>query len=77
MIHPSWLPYFPRAGGFVCEIGGWLSHTAILAREYRVPVVVNTSGMAAIKDRSRLRLHPDGLVDIVEKAGPLRAIAAE
>jgi rifampicin phosphotransferase len=77
MVHPSWLPYFPRAGGFVCEVGGWLSHTAILAREYDVPMVVNTRGMAAIKDRSRLRLHPDGLVDIVEQAKPSRAIAAE
>src|SRR5262249_48942058 len=33
MINPHWLPYFSRAGGFVSGVGGWLSHTAILARE--------------------------------------------
>lgn len=76
MVHPSWLPYFPRAGGFVCEVGGWLSHTAILAREYDVPMVVNTSGLAAIADGSLLRLHPDGVIDVIE--GDVRpAIAAE
>ena len=31
------VPYFQRAGGFVCEVGGWLSHTAIVAREFNVP----------------------------------------
>jgi rifampicin phosphotransferase len=76
MVHPSWLPYFPRAGGFICEIGGWLSHTAILAREYEVPMIVNTSGMAAIKDRSLLRLRPDGLIEVMEAPDFVR-VAAE
>jgi phosphoenolpyruvate synthase/pyruvate phosphate dikinase len=76
MVHPSWLPYFPRAGGFICEVGGWLSHTAILAREYEVPMIVNTSGMAAIKDRSVLRLNPDGLIEVLEDQDLVR-VAAE
>ena len=44
MINPAWLPYFSRAGGFVSEVGGWLSHPAILAREYDVTMIVGTAG---------------------------------
>jgi phosphohistidine swiveling domain-containing protein len=67
MVHPAWLPYFRRAGGLVCEIGGWLSHSAILARECDVPMIVGTQGLNAIMDGSRLRLHPDGTVEILSK----------
>jgi rifampicin phosphotransferase len=77
MIHPAWLPYFERAGGFVCEVGGWLSHTAILAREYNATMIVGTRGLGAIADRSLLRLHPDGVVETVGDDELLRAIAAE
>jgi rhodanese-related sulfurtransferase/phosphohistidine swiveling domain-containing protein len=77
MVHPSWLPYFSRAGGFVCEVGGWLSHTAILAREYDVAMVVNTHGITLIPDGGLLRLHPGGAIDIVGKGGRVSATAAE
>src|SRR5262249_52982145 len=43
MVNPAWLPYFSRAGGFVSEVGGWLSHPAILAREYDVAMIVGTA----------------------------------
>jgi phosphohistidine swiveling domain-containing protein len=66
MINPNWLPYFARAGGFVSELGGWLSHTAILAREHEVPMIVGADGLSAIVDRSRLRLHSDGRLEMVE-----------
>jgi rhodanese-related sulfurtransferase/membrane protein insertase Oxa1/YidC/SpoIIIJ/phosphohistidine swiveling domain-containing protein len=65
MINPAWLPYFSRAGGFVSEVGGWLSHTAILAREHDVPMIVGTDGIAGIVDGSMLRLHLDGRVEMV------------
>jgi len=65
IVHPSWLPYFPRAGGFISEVGGWLSHTAILAREYDVPMIVNTEGISLIPDGSSLRLHVDGSIDLL------------
>jgi rifampicin phosphotransferase len=76
MIHPAWLPYFKRAGGLVCEVGGWLSHAAILAREHNVTMLVGASGLAAIADGSRLRLHPDGTVETLGHAEPRRAAAA-
>ena len=46
MVNPAWLPYFSRAGGFVSEVGGWLSHPAILAREYDVAMIVGTGASA-------------------------------
>jgi rifampicin phosphotransferase len=75
MIHPAWLPYFKRAGGLVCEVGGWLSHAAILAREYNVTMIVGARGLSAIADGSELRLHPDGTVETLGEVEPLRAIA--
>lgn len=38
---PGWTPVFSLIGGVVVEIGGMLSHGAIVAREYGIPAVVN------------------------------------
>ena len=38
---PGWTPVFSLLGGLVLEVGGQLSHGAIVAREYGVPAVVN------------------------------------
>ena len=65
MMHPAWLPYFGRAGGFVCSLGGWLSHTAILAREHNLLMIVGTRGLGGIPQGSQLCLHLDGRVDVV------------
>lgn len=37
---PAWTPLLAVAGGVVTEIGGALSHAAIVAREYGIPAVV-------------------------------------
>ena len=66
MVNPSWLPYFSRASGFVNEVGGWLSHTAILAREHDVPMIVGVDGLSRITDGNLLRLHLDGRVEVLE-----------
>lgn len=48
---PGWTPLFLKAGAVVMETGGFLSHGAIVAREYGVPAVVNIPGvMRVIKD---------------------------
>ena len=39
---PGWTPLFPIAGAIVMDLGGLLSHGAIVAREYGIPAVVNT-----------------------------------
>jgi rifampicin phosphotransferase len=41
---PGWTPIFPLVSGIVLEIGGQLSHGAIVAREYGIPAVMNVRG---------------------------------
>jgi phosphohistidine swiveling domain-containing protein len=73
MVPPAWIPYFQRAGGFVCEIGGWLSHTAIVAREFDVPLIVQAKGLHAIKSGQLIRLDPDGGIEVVVEEPRLAA----
>lgn len=40
---PAWTPYFPSASGLVTELGGLLSHAAVVAREYGLPAVANVA----------------------------------
>lgn len=48
---PGWTAIFPLASGLVIEVGGQLSHAAIVAREYGIPAVINLPGaMQAIRD---------------------------
>ncbi|HVB75820.1 MAG TPA: PEP-utilizing enzyme [Ktedonobacteraceae bacterium] len=48
---PGWTPVFPLVSGLVLEIGGQLSHGAIVAREYGIPAVLNVQGaMHRIRD---------------------------
>jgi len=42
---PGWTPLFLKAGGVVVETGGYLSHSAIVARELAIPTVVNLPGI--------------------------------
>ena len=65
MVPPAWIPYFQRAGGFVCEVGGWLSHTAIVAREFNVPLTVQAKGIRMIETGELIRLYPDGAVEVI------------
>lgn len=44
-VDPAWTPLFGVAGAVVLEMGSRLSHGAVVAREYRVPAVVNISGV--------------------------------
>jgi pyruvate,water dikinase len=41
-INPSWTPLFGKAGAVVTDLGGPLSHAAIVAREFNMPAVLNT-----------------------------------
>lgn len=46
----GWTPLFARAGAVVAESGGILSHSSIVAREYRIPAVVSVPGACRIRD---------------------------
>ena len=37
---PAWTPLFPIAAGLVTEVGGLMTHGAVVAREYGIPAVV-------------------------------------
>jgi phosphohistidine swiveling domain-containing protein len=57
---PSWTSLFLVAAGLVIDIGGALSHGAILARELGVPCVINTRvGTAVLRTGDRLRVDGD------------------
>lgn len=45
---PAWVPLFLKAGGLVMETGGFLSHGAIVAREFGLPAIVNIPGIMQI-----------------------------
>jgi len=61
---PRWLPLFRRARGIVTEVGGWLSHASIQAREYRLPAIVGVRGvMSRVRDGDILCLRADGGLD--------------
>jgi phosphohistidine swiveling domain-containing protein len=76
MINPAWLPYFSRAGGFVSEVGGWLSHPAILAREYDVAMIVGTEGIGRIAEGDLLRLNIDGRIEVLTEELTISHVAA-
>lgn len=62
-------PLFLIAAGIVTELGGPLSHAAIVAREYGVPAVVNVAG-ATVALRSGERVRVDGNRGVVERLSP-------
>jgi pyruvate,water dikinase len=56
---PGWTPLFMRAAALVTEVGGYLSHGAIVAREYRLPAVVNVSGARTLQDGEVITVDGD------------------
>ena len=61
---PAWMPVFAIARGLVMEVGGWLSHAAIQAREYGLTCVVGVEGACeGIRSGELLRLCRDGRVE--------------
>jgi phosphohistidine swiveling domain-containing protein len=48
VTNPAWTPYFLPAAGAVMDMGGVLSHGAIIAREYGLPAVVNVGPASKI-----------------------------
>jgi pyruvate,water dikinase len=64
---PSWTPVFGKVAGAVSDIGGIMSHAAIVAREYGMPAVVGTGNATArISTGDRIRVDGDaGVVTIL------------
>ncbi len=64
VTNPSWGPVFGKIRAAVSDIGGTMSHAAIVAREYGMPAVVGT-GVATKRFRTGQRLRVDGNSGIV------------
>ncbi|MGD9987525.1 rifamycin-inactivating phosphotransferase [Pseudonocardia sp.] len=65
---PSWSPLFVTIAGLVTEVGGLMTHGAVVAREYGLPAVVGVeNGTRLIRDGQRIRV--DGTNGHVELLG--------
>jgi rifampicin phosphotransferase len=64
---PSWTPLFVAIAGLVTEVGGLMTHGAVIAREYGLPAVVGVvDATRLIPDGQRIRVHgSDGYVEIL------------
>ncbi len=64
---PSWTPLFVTIKGLVTEVGGLMTHGAVIAREYGLPAVVGVEHAThLIQDRQQIRVHgTDGYIEIL------------
>jgi pyruvate,water dikinase len=64
---PSWAPIFVTIKGLVTQVGGLMTHGAVIAREYGLPAVVGVEqATGLIRDGQRIRVNgTDGYVEIL------------
>lgn len=64
---PSWTPSFVSISGLITEVGGLMTHGAVIAREYGLPAVVGVNGATKlIKDGQRIRVNgTEGFIEII------------
>jgi rifampicin phosphotransferase len=64
---PSWSPLFVAINGLVTEVGGLMTHGAVIAREYGLPAIVGVEqATRLIHDGQRIRVHgTDGYVEML------------
>ncbi|WP_338674745.1 rifamycin-inactivating phosphotransferase [Streptomyces sp. SCSIO 30461] len=64
---PSWSPLFVGIAGLVTEVGGLMTHGAVVAREYGLPAVVGVDqATRLIRDGQRIRVHgTDGYIEVL------------
>ncbi|MEW9672760.1 phosphoenolpyruvate synthase [Ammoniphilus sp. 3BR4] len=64
---PSWTPLFVSIKGLVTEVGGLMTHGAVIAREYGLPAIVGVENATKlIKDGQRIRVHgTEGYIEIL------------
>jgi rifampicin phosphotransferase len=64
---PSWTPLFVSIKGLVTEVGGLMTHGAVIAREYGLPAVVGVENATKlIKDGERIRVNgTEGYIEIL------------
>ncbi|CAM3987725.1 phosphoenolpyruvate synthase [Bacillus luti] len=65
---PGWTPLFVSIKGLVTEVGGLMTHGAVIAREYGLPAVVGVENATKlIKDGQRIRVHgTEGYIEVLK-----------
>nr|WP_246073806.1 PEP-utilizing enzyme [Fluviicola chungangensis] len=65
---PSWTPLFVSIKGLVTEVGGLMTHGAVIAREYGIPAVVGVEeATQLIRDGDQIRVNGrEGWVEVIE-----------
>ncbi len=65
---PSWTPLFVSIKGLVTEVGGLMTHGAVIAREYGLPAVIGVENATKlIKNGQRIRVHgTEGYVELLD-----------
>lgn len=72
LADPAWLGSFGRAAGLVTEVGGWLAHLAILAREHNVAAVFAVpQALQQLRSGDVVTLETDGTVRVQSRAAAL------
>ena len=76
---PSWTPLFVAIEGLVTEVGGLMTHGAVIAREYGLPAVVGVEhATRLIRDGQRIRVHgTDGYVEILSQGAGMGRRSAD
>src|SRR5947208_2913730 len=75
---PGWTPLFLTAGALVMEMGGMMSHGAVVAREYGIPAVVGVAGATEqITTGQRVTVDGSAGTVVLESPVPSPAAAAE
>jgi pyruvate,water dikinase len=70
LTNPVWTPLFAIAGGVITEVGGILSHGAIVAREYGIPAVLSVPGATAqVSDGQTITIDGNRGLVLLETGG--------
>ncbi len=72
---PSWTPLFLTAGGLIMEVGGMMTHGAVVAREYGIPAAVGVDqATTRLRTGQRIRLNgSSGVIELLEEIDPAPA----
>ena len=69
---PSWTPLFLAASGLVMEVGGMMTHGAVVAREYGIPAIVGVDqATQRLQTGQKIRIDGStGEIDVLEERDP-------
>ena len=67
MMNPEWLPQIQRASAVLSEVGGWLSHMSIVAREHNLLMLVACKRLHQLQAGEQITVHVQGTIEIADK----------